>query len=169
MKTLKTLVAMIAMVMFLGLLPVAAQEGGPGKGRSARSGRGGQDSGGSPVGSLMRLGRHLEITDDQRDAFRELVDGERAENKPVVDELSDIRKAVRELTHQGAFSQNEGEVTTLLERQGELTTSLSLSGHRLKAGFFELLSEEQILKLEEAQANGGGRRGPRQRPREEAP
>lgn len=146
----------------LAAAPLLAQRGeGPSGGRS-----GGRHFAGGPAGThfdvrqLMRLGHRLELTEDQRAAFREVLAAERAENAPVVDELKSNRKAVAELTRNGAFSENEAQVTELIQRQGDLLVVLALSRERIKESFFDLLTEDQLVTLEELRSNAP-RRGRR--------
>ena len=152
----------VASLLFLlpGLVPAMARRGGPPS--EARRGLGAGMGHGSQVDArhLMRLARQLGLSEEQRSAFRELAGAERAELQPVIDELRQIRQGVVELTRHGAFTDNESEVTELLVRQGELLTSVALSGQRVKAGFFGLLTEDQLAQLDELSSQAGhSRRG----------
>ncbi|MDJ0655526.1 MAG: Spy/CpxP family protein refolding chaperone [Xanthomonadales bacterium] len=119
--------------------------------------------GGGPrgvLGGLERIERmagELQITDEQRDAIRAVVDGVRPQLREVFDGMRENREAIRETTF--ADSYDAAAVAQLAEVQGDLMAQTIVIRHQARADVMNLLTPEQRTQLAGMRASRCERRG----------
>ncbi len=101
----------------------------------------------SPVGMLARaIDRHIDVTDEQRAEIEAILDAHRAEARPLATQERATRRELADLVRSGAW--DEATLTTLAERQGELTTQRIVLGAHGAADLLAVLNDEQRAELE---------------------
>jgi Spy/CpxP family protein refolding chaperone len=101
----------------------------------------------SPVGMLARaIDRHIDVTDAQRSEIEAILDAHRAEARPLAAQERETRRELAALVRSGAW--DEATLTTLAERQGELTTQRIVLGARGAADMLAVLNDEQRAELD---------------------
>jgi Spy/CpxP family protein refolding chaperone len=108
--------------------------------------------GGSPV---FRAIRHLDLSEEQKDAVQALREANREQLSPVMDELRENSQLLREATP-------ETDILGIAERQGDLIAVVIAARAQLRFDFLALLTPEQVETLEQLKEErpGRGSRGP---------
>jgi len=109
---------------------------------------------------LGRMFRNLDLTDQQKTEIKKIMDAERSIMEPVHQQLRENRQAIQGATKDGQF--NEGEVTQLAEKQGDLMAQVIVSRERVQAQIWQVLTPEQRAKLaqwREKHTGGPGQEG----------
>lgn len=159
-RALRTLVA-LAVVAFLAAVPAVAQ-GGPGPGHGHHGGGhhafGAAEAGfahGLPGRHMGRLVRFLDLTADQKESAKALFESTRAEVEPIREAQRERHQELRTLLQ--ADSPDAAEV-------GALVIAIHASRDEVKAihdaafaEFKDLLTSEQLAKLERFQEERGDR------------
>lgn len=140
-----------AIMLVAATLTLSPAFGQPGRGFRGPGGHGGPGDG-FGFHFLGRLADKLGLTDAQREQAKAILEAEHTANQPIFDELKSNRDALREASQFGAFEQNEGEITGLAQRQGELQAQLIVSRERVKSQLYQILTPEQQQQLQELAA-----------------
>lgn len=160
----------LALTLFaaLGLLastPLLAQAG-PGHGRGHGPGHGdaghawadaehGEHSG-IHRGHLQRLIRHLDLTADQKESAREIFGAAQDDVEPIRDAQKERHEALRSLLDAG--SADAAEVGALMIAMHDSRDQVKTVHEAAMAEFKELLTGEQLAKLESLHDRRGERR-----------
>lgn len=112
-----------------------------------------------PGHRLGRLARYLELTEEQKEQLRHLLEAEKSLNQPYLEQLREVRRQLQETTAGGSFP--EEVVRALAEQQGQLLAELTVSRYRVGSRLFSLLTPEQQSKLQELKDKFQSRRSHR--------
>ncbi len=144
--------------------PQMGPGGGPGPGHAfGRGGRGG-DRGAMGPGFFRRLADRLELSDQQLEQIEALFSENREAHAPLREELRGLHEQLRDLTADGAFFQNEVQVTETAQAIAQLEAQATVDRARLLARIYEVLTPEQREELKDLRdlfKGPRGRRGPR--------
>jgi periplasmic protein CpxP/Spy len=113
-------------------------------------------------GGLGRIGRmlaDLDLTNDQKDAIKAILNDERPGLKPLVDETRQSKKALFQAIHGPTL--DEKAVRAAGDKAGKSETALALEKARLFAKVREVLTPEQRRQLDQAQEERLQRMGKR--------
>jgi len=152
-----------AVVLVAGTLAFTPAFGQPGpgfRGPGGHGGHGGPGDGFAGPHFLGRLADKLDLTDAQREQAKAILEAERTANEPTVEELQANREALRAASRFGAFEENEAEITSLAQRQGELHALLIVSKERVKSQLYQILTPEQQQQLQDLAEMMDGFDGP---------
>ena len=97
----------------------------------------------------------LDLTDEQRTQVKEIVDAEWAAAKPLVRQLREKHRELREATKGAAF--DEAAVRKLAADQAGIFTELIVAKARAKSKIFAVLTPEQQAKAEKIRPLWEGR------------
>jgi len=140
---------LVTTVLFVaGCAGTFAQRGGP------PEGMGGMGAGHMPG----RMFRNLDLTEQQRADIKKIMETERSIMQPVHQQLRENREALQAATKDGQF--NEGEVTKLADKQGDLMAQMIVSRERVQAQIWQILTPEQREKLGQWREKGDGASAP---------
>jgi periplasmic protein CpxP/Spy len=136
------LAATAALVITTGL---AAQ--GPGGHRGRGFGGPGAGAFGGPGGGFgPMLGRHLDLTDTQREQVKAIFEASRADTQAIREQLRGLHEQMRSAVETG----NTAEVEVLASQQGELTGKLTaIQAKNMVRVRNEVLTSAQVQKLGE--------------------
>ena len=138
MKRVTILLALVALfVVGFGATLTAQAQGRRGGGPRGAVGEGG------PL--LGFIGRHLDLTDEQKAEVKKIVEAERTVMQPIHEQMQKNREALKEATKDGQY--NETQVTQLAQQQGELMAQMIVSRERVKSQVYKILTPEQREKL----------------------
>ena len=130
---LKKTITTAALAVGLATASFAAAQDGP-RGRGHHRG-----------GMLARAGAALNLTDTQKEFAKQLHADTRKQAEPIMAELrknrQDLAAAVK--------ANNTGAITTLTQREGDLTAQLSALRAKSMASFYAQLTPEQRAKADE--------------------
>jgi Spy/CpxP family protein refolding chaperone len=118
---------------------------GPGMG-----GRGGMDS----EAHVERLAARLDLSTEQRDQVRAIVDKARPETRALQDKLTDNRQQLHALMRQGTAK--ESEIRKLADAQGKLKADMIVQRSKVHNAINAVLTPEQREQFQQM----GPRRGP---------
>lgn len=128
--------------------------GGPGR-------RGGGPGGpGGPGGMMGRMLFRLDLTAEQQEQVKTLMQAEREATQPYQQTLRDVHDQLRQATQSGEF--NEAAVRALAEKEAAATIELRVLGAKTQAAIYNLLTAEQKKALAgsgDGQAMARPRRG----------
>ncbi len=93
-----------------------------------------------------RIGRHLDLTDTQREQIRAAVQTHRPELRELRRQMREHRRAIRELAHDGF---NEESVREHADALGAIAGQSAFVRARLQADIHAVLTEEQRQSLRE--------------------
>lgn len=93
---------------------------------------------------LMHFARHLDLTDDQRDAIREIFDSSRTKKRELRDAMRDNRRAMADAMRDEGYGP---EFERLAERQGGLIADLIALRAETYGSIQDLLTEDQRERL----------------------
>lgn len=130
---IKRTITTAALAVGLATVGIAAQDGHRGRGF------------GHHGGMLGRAGAALNLTDTQKEFAKQLRADTRKQAEPI---MAELRKNRQELAD-AVKSNNAGAITTLSQRQGDLTAQLSALHAKSMASFYAQLTPEQKAKAEE--------------------
>ncbi len=111
--------------------------------------RGGPPDHGSGPG---RMPLHfLDLTDAQKAQIKTIHETEQARLEPVLKQLDETRRALKEATVKGQF--NESQVRTLAATEAQATIELTVARARTRAAVYQVLTAEQRARLDKAEAD----------------
>lgn len=115
----------------------------------AQSGEGAKDFGkrGHRGGGHGFFLRGLDLTDEQKAQFKQIMEASREKNKGVFEQLKANRQKLDEITANGAF--DEAQVTAIAQQQAALHAQMIVERERVKAQIFAILTDEQRAKATE--------------------
>ena len=96
-----------------------------------------------------RIFRQLDLTEEQREAIRESMAGERESHRDVRERLFEARKLLREAALRG---EDESVLSQFAQAVGSVESEVALAEARRFAGLVAILEPEQKSKLEELYA-----------------
>jgi len=134
-------VVVTAALLVAGCAGALAQGGGPPEGFGGRQ-------------MFGRMFRNLDLTDQQKTEIKKILDAERSIMQRVHEQLRENREALNTATKDGQF--NEGEVTRLAEKQGDLMAQVIVSRERVQSQIWQILTPEQRDKLAKFREKGHG-------------
>lgn len=151
MKTRNLVILGVATILVVGSTFAIA---GPGKGRGGFRGWGEwAGDGPGPLGGFGPLGgvlRHLDLSQEQRDSIRAILEAERDTVQALRQQLRDNRQAFRDAHPPTEF--DEAAVRAQAEKQGKLHTELAVVMARTRAKALAVLTPEQRTQLAELRA-----------------
>ena len=154
----KITIAIIAIaVLALGAIFVAAQKsGGEGHGKRDGAGRGFGHGRGHRGGGMMLRG--LDLTDDQKNQVRQIMEASKAKVRPLRESMKANREKLRAATADGKF--DEALVQTLATEQANISARLLVERTRAKSQIFQILTPEQRTKAAQVKESfKGGKKG----------
>ena len=134
----------------------------------ARPGQGGHAGGPPGIETLMHLSRHLEhvadeinVTQEQRDAIRGIIDMARPQFREVGDAIRANHELIRTVSSPESYDAEA--VAILADEQGALVSQMMILGAQTKVNVLSVLTVEQREQLtamrEERRSRWGGKRG----------
>ena len=172
--------AAMALAILVTPLCGLAQEGPPGRrGQRPEGGPRGQEFGGQGAmgmaGSVMRLQKELNVTDEQREQIRAIMEANRETGRAVMEKMRDAHQALRELAESDEV--NEAAIRAKAAEVGAALGDSALMQAKVRKNIRAVLTADQIKKLDEmrdkmrermeqrrkerAEGREGGRRGGR--------
>ncbi|MFZ4628229.1 MAG: Spy/CpxP family protein refolding chaperone [Blastocatellia bacterium] len=103
--------------------------------------------------------RDLDLTEEQRAQMRSLREQSREESQPILRQLRDLQKERRQLIQSNTF--NEEAARSLVNRESELRSALSLNRTASQHAVYNLLTPEQKAKLADRAAKAAETRAQR--------
>lgn len=100
-----------------------------------------------PALSLLKLGRKLDLTDEQRSEIRRILEQERETLRPLNQKLKERRRTFHESSIPGIF--DEAKARAFADEQSKILSELIVAHERLKAKLYNILTSEQQQKLEQ--------------------
>jgi Spy/CpxP family protein refolding chaperone len=94
-----------------------------------------------------RMAERLDLTKEQRDKVRAIVDKTRPQTRELRDKLSENRKQLQTLTRQGTAK--EGEIRKLADSQGRLIADLIVQHSKVQGEINAVLTPEQRDKMQQ--------------------
>jgi len=172
MKARNTILTITAITLIAAAGVVFAQQGpgdcdgdGPHGPHGTMGGPGGPGDNGGPGGHgflrmLPRLAEKLDLTQEQQDQIRAIVDAGKPEMEALREQAQTEREAFTDSHEMGDF--NEATFRTHFESQAQLHVEMKLIGADMMSQAWNVLTPEQQEELEELMALfGNGRHGPR--------
>jgi Spy/CpxP family protein refolding chaperone len=99
-------------------------------------------------GHMLRyFARKLDLTDAQQAQVKDIVAKEKPTIQPLVLQMAQAHKQLRELVMSGSF--DEAKVRELALQQSQTTTQLTVQKARIASELIQVLSPEQKTKLSE--------------------
>ena len=163
MKTKTLMIGLILFALIAAPLVLADPEGGPRGGRGPRGGggsygggprgggmqrHGGMHGGGFGQMLLGRMAEKLELTDDQKEQIKAIVEA----NKDNAEEsLQAIKEAMKAL-HQAAEGGVESEIIATGKAVGDAFTEQALQRANISKQIKETLTDGQLVQLKEMKA-----------------
>lgn len=134
--------------------------GGPGGPGGRRGGPGGPDGG--ALGPMML--ERLDLTTDQRDRVRQILDSHRDEQKAIGDRAMKAHEALQDVVA-GTF--DESAIRARAADVAAVDADVAVSQARVYSEVFQILTSDQQQKLKKAQADMKERREKMQQQRQE--
>ena len=103
--------------------------------------------------------RDLDLTEEQKSQMRSLREKSREESQPILKQLQDLQKERRQLIQSNTF--NEEAARSLVNRESELRSALSLNRTASQHAAYNLLTPEQKTKLADRVAKAAETRAQR--------
>jgi len=153
-KSIKTLLIATAISGSVAAGLVYAMPSGSGEhcqhgGRGMGSGQHGMDA----ESHVNRMAERLDLTTEQRDKVRAIVDKSRPRNRELRDKLSENRKQLQTLTQQGTAK--ESEIRKLADNQGKLIADKIVQRSKVQAEVNAVLTPEQREKMQQHSEHRG--------------
>jgi Spy/CpxP family protein refolding chaperone len=148
-----TLAGGLATAAAYAVPPAAGPCGGYGA-RGAGFGGPGMGAGMGPGGRIERMADMLDLTKEQRDKVRAIVDKARPETRALRDKLTDNRKQLQAATQQGG---KDAEVRKLADAQGKLMADMIVLRTRVHGEISAVLTPAQREQLEQRMPGRGPR------------
>ena len=98
------------------------------------------------VGQMMRGLRQLDLTDAQEESIKTVMQGLKAETRPIMQEMKAGHLQLKELIK--ADSYDEKAVAALAEKEGEMAARRLQIAGRAMSEVFSLLTDEQRAELD---------------------
>ena len=98
------------------------------------------------VAQVMRAVRHLDLSDEQRSAVKEIMQGLREETRPIMGEMKANHVLLRDLIK--AETYDEAAVAELAEAEGKLAAERLVFTSRALSDIYAQLTDEQRVELE---------------------
>lgn len=118
------------------------------------------------VTNMMRAIRHLELSDDQKASFKEIMRGLRVEERLLAKEMKAGHEQLKELIKAESFDQQA--VAAVAENEGALAAERLILASRAMSDVYGQLTDEQRAELEiMATERAAKRNKPRREKREE--
>ena len=106
---------------------------------------------------LERVAEELNVTDEQRDSIRAIIDAARPQFQEVGDSLRANRELIRTVSSPDAYDTEA--VAILADEQGALVSQMVVLGAQTKVDVLSILTAEQREQLEDLREERGGRWG----------
>jgi protein CpxP len=98
------------------------------------------------VAQVMRAVRHLDLSDEQKSAVKEIMHGLKQETRPIMSEMKANHMLLRDLIK--AESYDEAAVADIAEAEGKLAAERLLVTSRALSDIYAQLTAEQRAELE---------------------
>ena len=147
-KSIKTMLIVTAIAG--GVTAGLAHAMPPGSGESCLHGGRGMGFGhhGMDADSHVdRMAERLDLTKEQRDKVRAIVDKTRPQTRELRDKLSENRKQLQTLTQQGTAK--ESEIRKLADNQGKLIADMIVQRSKVQGEISAVLTPEQREKMQQ--------------------
>jgi Spy/CpxP family protein refolding chaperone len=93
---------------------------------------------------------YLDLTDAQKAQMKDIMTKEKPTIKPLMQQLSDSRKQLRQLETAGAF--DEAKVRSVATQQSQTMTELTVQRSRIKSELMQVLTPDQKDKMAKFEA-----------------
>ncbi len=117
------------------------------------------------VTNMMRAIRHLDLSDDQKASFKEIMHALKAEQRVLAKEMKAGHEQLKELIKSESY--DEQAVVAVAEKEGALAAERLILASRAMSQVYSQLTDEQRLKLEamavERKARRSEKRGEKRR------
>lgn len=116
--------------------------------------RGGEKRGPGFGGHFGKAGmflRGLDLTDEQKEKVKSIVEANRTALEPLREQGKTNRARLKELRNGGQFDQ--AQVEAIAAEQGNITAKMIVERERVRAEIFSILTDEQKAKAAEMQTN----------------
>ena len=143
------LAAALTLTLALGAAPLSARGHGPGGLSPMGKAHGGM------VQRLTRMLHQLDLSDEQREQVRTILEAARPEFRA---HMEAIRSARQELRNLDPATFDEAKVRTLARAQADRMVELAVLGQKVRAQVWAVLTPEQREKAAEARARAEERR-----------
>lgn len=132
--------------------PDRGDVGGPGgRGPGGPMGRrGGPGGPGGPGGFAPMMLRQLDLTSEQRDKVKQIMDSHRDEQRGLMERSMKAHEALAEASTTGAF--DEGAVRARAAEVAAVESDMAVAQARVFSEVYQILTPEQQTKLKEMQA-----------------
>jgi Spy/CpxP family protein refolding chaperone len=100
-----------------------------------------------PEARIERMADMLDLTKEQRDKVRAIVDKSRPQTRELRDKMADNRNQLRTLAQQG--SPKEADVRKLADTQGKLMADMIVQRTKVRTEIHAVLTPEQREKLQQ--------------------
>ena len=100
----------------------------------------------SGVTNIMRAIRHLDLSDEQKASFKEIMRGMKAEDRQLAKEMKAGHEQLRELIKAESFDQPA--VEAVAEKEGALAAERLILASRAMSDVYGQLTDEQRAELE---------------------
>lgn len=97
------------------------------------------------MGHMKHMAEKLELTDSQKEQWKDLHEGYHPRMKEIHKEMKEQREALHKASKNGF---DEAQAESAADRLGELTSEASLMRARMHAEVREILTEEQLEKFD---------------------
>lgn len=153
-KSIKTMLIITAITggVATGLAYAMPPGGGEGclhGGRGTGFGHHGMDA----ESHVDRMAERLDLTKEQRDKVRAIVDKTRPQTRELRDKLSENRKQLQTLTRQGTAK--ESDIRKLADNQGKLIADMIVQRSKVQGEISAVLTPEQREKMQQRFENRG--------------
>lgn len=147
-KSIKTLMIVTAIAGSLAAgLAYAMPPGGGGRCLDGGRGMGFGYHGLDTDAHVDRMAERLDLTKEQRDKVRAIVDKTRPQTRELRDKLSENRKQLQTLTQQGTAK--ESEIRKLADNQGKLIADMIVQRNKVQGEISAVLTPEQREKMQQ--------------------
>jgi Spy/CpxP family protein refolding chaperone len=158
MKTRTLIITLILTAVILVPLALAVpkdcprnDQGGPGQGsRKEDRPRMGQGPGGGSLAQMLlgRMGQELNLTDEQKESIKKIAEETKTSIEEDREAVQKVMQTLREATENGT----EAEIIAAGKAVGDTLTQKALNQAAVVKKVKALLTEEQLVKLEEMKA-----------------
>ena len=99
--------------------------------------------GGGP--GMHFMAKYLDLTDGQKDQAKQIMQKERANFKPLMEQMRENRKLERQIVQAPNF--DEAQAQAFAARQAQVSTALTVQKLKVEAELYQILTQEQKDKL----------------------
>jgi protein CpxP len=91
------------------------------------------------------MARNLDLTDAQKDQAKQIMGNEKANFKPLMQQMQQSKMQERQLVEAATFDQTQAQA--LAAQQSQISAQLSMEKMRMESQLYQILTQEQKDKL----------------------